>query len=1011
MAETLPVVKSITIAPTGLSISRNGMSFTVNWKIGDASYSSQTVNYRCLNSAGAELVKWTNVAVQSGDTSASFSVSSGLTTLNKVEVRVRGIRGRYEESNWIGINGKRFHVMVHPDWSSWATITMPIYAPSTPALNDAWDSSSASTSNFSYSISETTAPLVERPIYGVEYQTMWLTGCNVAPSQLSWDRATVQRTTTLSGNITFTETGLVGSKTRVIRLRGYGPAGPGAWAYSSHVYAAPYTPIIRDAKASKGTGGNTANLTVVWTQQVDLAYPTDYCQVEYLITTPAAGVSVPSSATFTPLDQVTITRSGNNTYYTNVPSLPDENEVMFVRVNAIHGNRNTYSQNVKVVMKGALSAPSGVAITTYPATHQAKITATNNASSVPDSFLTIEWREKGKSSFIAGIIPHGQTEVTITVPAWTNAVAVAVQAVVGGAAIHYTSGGVNYYTVVKQMESTIVEQGGNVPLAPKNVTVTPNNQWSGAAQVTWQWSWAEADTAEVSWSENLDAWESTKPPTSYEVPSVYAGKWTVPDLTMGVRWYFRVRFMQHNGEVITYGPYSAPVSLVLYSAPAVPALTLSTGVAAPSDTVTASWAYVSTDGTQQAYAELDTVPAGTRPVARVSTGQSTSFKPASYGWTAGSTQYLRVRVVSESGMTSEWSEAVPLTIAPEINLTMTDVSLTNGKLTALPLTATVTGAGNAGTTSVAIERITDYKMMRPDGKPSYGYNGETVALVRFTGEGQVSIGQENIIPGGHLDDGAAYALVASIKDVYGRKRTAKQNFTVEWTHKAQAAEATVTLQDDVVRITPTAQSGGAAGDYADIYRLSVDGPQLIYHQAEFGTTYVDPYPTIGEFGGYRIVYCTANGDYVSDDGNLMWKDYQVVYHSINNIINTAEDRIELMYNVEQTDSWDKEFTETKYLGGSVVGDWLAGVTRKSGINADVIRDETPKTTQAIRKLAEYPGRCHVRTVDGSNYWADVQVSRTNGYSSPGRTVGVSLTITRVDQETPDGIPLTEWETE
>ena len=65
--------------------------------------------------------------------------------------------------------------------------------------------------------------------------------------------------------------------------------------------------------------------------------------------------------------------------------------------------------------------------------------------------------------------------------------------------------------------------------------------------------------------------------------------------------------------------------------------------------------------------------------------------------------------------------------------------------------------------------------------------------------------------------------------------------------------------------------------------------------------------------------------------------------------------------------------------------------------------------QAMRRLAEYTGICHVRTVDGSSYAADVQVSETTGYNVAGKIATFDVSITRIDPEEYDGVTLSAWE--
>ena len=68
-----------------------------------------------------------------------------------------------------------------------------------------------------------------------------------------------------------------------------------------------------------------------------------------------------------------------------------------------------------------------------------------------------------------------------------------------------------------------------------------------------------------------------------------------------------------------------------------------------------------------------------------------------------------------------------------------------------------------------------------------------------------------------------------------------------------------------------------------------------------------------------------------------------------------------------------------------------------------------ETIEAMRRLAVYPGICHVRTKDGSSYAADVQVSESHKQGNGHRVVEFSLSITRVDAEVYDGLTLAEWQ--
>ena len=187
----------------------------------------------------------------------------------------------------------------------------------------------------------------------------------------------------------------------------------------------------------------------------------------------------------------------------------------------------------------------------------------------------------------------------------------------------------------------------------------------------------------------------------------------------------------------------------------------------------------------------------------------------------------------------------------------------------------------------------------------------------------------------------------------------------------------------------------------------------VYRDATFGETYVDPYPTLGQFGRHRFVYKTTTGSYITDDGRFAWTDvdydeYEIVDPDWN-IIEWEGGRVELANNIDLSTDWDKDFTQTQYLGGSIQGDWNPGVRRSGAVTGMIAVDAESDTVEALRRLATYAGICHVRTKDGSNFAADVQVSEDLSQKNAHRIASFGLKITRVDSETLDGMTLAEWE--
>lgn len=332
-------------------------------------------------------------------------------------------------------------------------------------------------------------------------------------------------------------------------------------------------------------------------------------------------------------------------------------------------------------------------------------------------------------------------------------------------------------------------------------------------------------------------------------------------------------------------------------------------------------------------------------------------------------------------------------------------------LTALPLAVTCEGAGPAGTTTLKITRREAYAMDRPDGTELDGWEGETIFAAVMTGEADAfSITAEDL--SGRLDDGAAYTLTAVVTDIYGQTAGTEVDFEVHWNHQAWIPTATVTVDTEhlAVAITPAAGAGYAEGDVCDIYRLSADQPELIVQGGAFGETYYDPYPAFGVNGGHRVVCRTANGDYITERNEPAWIDLGSEDGDLlaveRLIIDYGTGRAELPYDLTLDNSWEKDFKQTTYLGGSVVGDWNRSVRRSLSASTVLVRSAQEDEALDMRALARSAELCHVRTPEGSSFCADVQISESRGYSTG--TIAYTLKISEVDPEGFDAMTAAEW---
>lgn len=717
--------------------------------------------------------------------------------------------------------------------------------------------------------------------------------------------------------------------------------------------------------------------------------------------------------------------------------------------------RDDIGAKERIYTPSLLSSPSISDVSADFSSHTVTITVSNQQG-LPGSFIAVYYREYENLNPVKpiGIIPYGESSITVQAPAWKEGVepTFGIRSFVADyTPVSRYASGVTQFTIdnIKMQSSEISWDNGSIPMAPTNFSVVRHSE--GVAFVKWDWTWADANRAEVSWSDSDLAWDSNEEPSTYTLMNKNSGQIYITGLSAGT-WYFKVRLIQATDDTMTYGAYSEMKKCLMSAAPNKPTLVLSTSVASLQTEVVAYWGYESNDGTAQGQAVIaEAIKNGNSWTytkltdAITNTETKFPFTPSDFsGWTEGSTHYLAVRVTSDSGKESEdWSDPVPLNIAglPEISIsgigddeddddalkpktvdigesddgTTLDVPLA---LTKLPINFTVSGAGSDGTTSYSIRRVGPHKIDRPDESDIIGYDGETIiskTIKNSANSLDVTIENKDLLV--PFDYKGQYRLDISITDRYGQTVPADPYFfTVYWDHFALEPQATINLDSDyeVAIITPEPINGMMNGDTCDIYRLSVDRPQLIGRDLVFGETYVDPYPTYGTHGGYRIVYKSLYGDTKTATNEYAWKDYSPLEDNLGEfsrftvIIDFDDHTIELPGNVSLSNAWKKDFQLTRYLGGSMRGDWNYGVERTGSIKATVPVGYEPDTVSELRLLSDYSGICHVRTPEGSNFYANVDINEDRESKWVTKISTVTVSFTRVDNVKDDLILYSDW---
>lgn len=981
-------VSATTAKPSGLSISRSGGAFTCSWKICDEDYAAGQELLYSVNNGPQQVVGLDPTA-----TSITLNIGTALTVFT---FWVRGRRKAYSTK----VTGKKKITTTNyiPEWSEYEGCSWQATVPAAPSLSYSKGSSNSGVFSWSFSPKDNGTDIFNN----ITLQTCVSTNTANPPGS-GWSTSSVGA----SGNVTYTETLSGRNVIRWVRVRSNGPAGSSGWTYSHHAYGNPAVPKLTGASAS--ISGSATRVTASWKLAYNILNSVDTVTLQYAIAVPTA-VSLPAPASGWS-DGIRVTgKNGSDKVVANISDSVGTDECMWVRLKATHDDFSVYS-GALLVYKGYLATP-GINATPNISTGKIAVEITENTR-CDVAGTVIFYRSKLKPGLdqVVAALGRGETSCTVDVPEIMDS---SVQYSTVGA--YAFVGKYSGLSVSALMKSSAALDTDILARPPAWLTLEGGSQ-DDSVRIGWDWTWKAATSAELSWADHDDAWESTDGPSNYIIDDETIQSWVIAKLGVGKRWYFRVRLLQKDDEDEITGPWSETYDYDLSSIPDRPALILSKSVINASGSVTARWAYSSADDTTQEYADIcvATIENGEITygdiVAHVSESQTVEITG---DWDTGTTYYFCLRVTSTSGRQSEWSDPVPLFIAPPIQINVSQNSLAEVGgllyLTGMPLSVTIAGAGISGQTIASIVRAEDYHIIRPDGSDFDGFGGEHIVSKSIRGEGTITITVDDLV--GYLDDGAKYNLVCTVIDEYGQTASVEIPFVVAWEHQAGKPSATVKMDEyqRIAIITPIAPENVAPGDVCDIYRISADKPELVVKGATFGTAYVDPYPAFGDFCGHRIVTRTANGDYITAENALAWfradQDIGDVLEETGMIIDVNGEQIELPYNMELQNSWTKDFKRTTYLGGSVQGDWNPAVTRDVSANTILVRGDDIDSQISMRGLAGYAGPAHIRTPDGSSLTCDVQVRESASYKD--MCVSYSLAIKVIDPQQPDGMTYDRW---
>lgn len=1009
-----------------------------------------------------------NANIGNTTTSKTKTVDFTRTDLSSISFKVRGQKKKYEDNKY----------KYNPTWSDWVSSKKTVNKPKTPTAGVETDTSKTNVSTFSWAV----ADAGDDSFYAftkIQYQL----GLSIDGGPVTW--GSIVESTSAAGSTGEIKEALDfhedpdRSYKRVFRVKAIGPKGETDWTEKYHIYAFPKRATNVEATLGETVAASAHGyrLKGTWNVGSTPTHPVEDSIMEYVIAEPVitrtiqnnkvtSMIQVPGSLNWTTVPTaVANTPNQFEDAYIYLDHELEPDEAVFFRVITRHDGGSYYrtvSNEILVehsLEYAGLPNPTGCAVVSIgngQVTVRAVNSSSHSVSSGGAAVISVYCREgdNQSTSKIIGMI-EDTPQITCQIPDYdaNKEYSFGFRTIVAdySPAIPYDTGA-TVYTISKEYigSKNIIWVTGRVPIPPKNVTAI-GVPAEGKISVTWDWTWALANIAELSWADHIDAWESTDQPSFYSIEEGYPTAWNIAGISPGT-WYVKVRLNKDDGEGVKNGTWSDTQIVKVSSAPVTPSLYIIPSNATINDDVTCYWSYSTTDGTSQAHAEIceatkkqDNSWRYGSTILRTNTEQHITFKPKDLGWTRQGQHFLAVRVGSQSGERSDnWSIPTSINIVSPITPVLTLPTSNTGpfknvavvidteegttenrfSLIKMPFSVTIGGAGTTSSCNVIIERADDYYLYRPDDNDEMGYRGETVASLSRMGNGTITVKQSDLY--GYMDDGAKYNIVLTIRDIYGQEASISRPFEVHWEHQALMPTADIEMDNEhnVAIITPSVPEDTVVGegDTCDIYRLSADKPELILSNGSFFEKYVDLYPTLGESGGYRIVYKTVNGDYIVDDADggrrIAWYDtrqegVEAYLDQFAIIINFEREEIVLPYDITVSHSWKKDFQSTRYLGGTIVGDWNPGVDRTSSIKTTVTvneenDDNEDSTVYKMRMLADYAGACHIRTPDGSSFTANIDVSEDREAKWVRRKATFDLSITRVAPQAEEVMTYDRW---
>lgn len=563
------------------------------------------------------------------------------------------------------------------------------------------------------------------------------------------------------------------------------------------------------------------------------------------------------------------------------------------------------------------------------------------------------------------------------------------------------------------------------------------------------WDNDDSTGTQIAWSDSEYAWRSNDEPNTHEFTwddgSGTIGERTLPHtarfyvggLTEGTRYFFRARRYLDTDSDPEYGPWcpsDTTVSVVPTTSPDSVVLNADSFVARGSS-LFLSWTFDSESEqtmweilTGPTYTETETVTqtideepvtvevnhlwineARAKVVASgTDASGSTVISAERLAGLVGDGQSVPLAVRMRTGGDPVTSEAVEVAIADRPTIDVSALEVIESQPFALSLECSV-----AASVKIVAAAGGGNSRERPTGI-EFQPEGDAVWSIEFVPDWAEVIDQETEQVTGYtatvtapddleLWDNGEYDVTVTATDTRTLLESGEStvSFSVDYeyepptpTDAITVTPADVTDEDGIrslyatIQLVPT--TGMDESDVYDVYRLTPDGAYLIAQDVAQTETLIDPYAPFGTSGvrAYRVAIRTANGI-------ESWLDYEYALSVWMVRIDYGTGYVELPYNIQLGDTWEKDFEARRHLDGTISGYWNPGAKRTASISTDLVRNGDPEQVARVRALANYCGPCLVRTPDGCCYQADV-TPNTFMRTYNGAALPLSLSVTEVE---------------